>query len=361
MKKLSEVAILVDIKRQRIQEYEKAGIALKPKVKDKHGYWLYGEAEIERLWQIKFYRTLNLTVPKIKAIFADSNYNKHDAIADQIIKLEKQKKDLESMIEIARAYNEMDVLPSDAWVGRGNLLEKVQYNKVTPLIAKECSLFLEFIKQDDILDEELFDAFLIELSSEKAAKWIDAVEKIGRYYVTQVDYKACSVQKQVSIMIGIDAEVIPDSFLKCWLRTYCMVIKSEDDIKEAFGEDGCQYIEEAVEFYLQEQIKEYGNNFAKTPVCKILDNLQNYGLKHYTTGSIEVQSEVRKLHQMILQIGMFSEEAQIKMLAAFSDLFGSQEAKIALDNGGEKGISWFISRAIKIYCNHQQEAMEKAE
>ena len=58
---------------------------------------------------------------------------------------------------------------------------------------------------------------------------------------------------------------------------------------------------------------------------------------------------------------MFSEEAQIKMLAAFSDLFGSQEAKIALDNGGEKGISWFISRAIKIYCNHQQEAMEKAE
>ena len=75
MKKLSEVAILVDIKRQRIQEYEKAGIAFKPKVKDKHGYWLYGEAEIERLWQIKFYRTLNLTVPKIKAIFADPNYN----------------------------------------------------------------------------------------------------------------------------------------------------------------------------------------------------------------------------------------------------------------------------------------------
>lgn len=66
MKKLSEVANFLEIKRQRIQEYEKAGIAIKPKVKDKHGYWLYGEAEIERLWQIKFYLTLNFTVPEIK-------------------------------------------------------------------------------------------------------------------------------------------------------------------------------------------------------------------------------------------------------------------------------------------------------
>ena len=52
-----KVANFLEIKRQRIQEYEKAGIAIKPKVKDKHGYWLYGEAEIERLWQIKFYLT----------------------------------------------------------------------------------------------------------------------------------------------------------------------------------------------------------------------------------------------------------------------------------------------------------------
>lgn len=37
MKTSSEVATLVGIKRQRIQEYEKAGIALKPKIKNNRG------------------------------------------------------------------------------------------------------------------------------------------------------------------------------------------------------------------------------------------------------------------------------------------------------------------------------------
>lgn len=107
MKKLSEVAKLVDLPRQRIQEYEKAGIAFKPKVKNNHGDWLYGEAEIERLWQIKFYLTLGFRIPRIKVIFADPNYNKHDAIAAQIIELEEQKKKLEAMIEVAHVHNEI--------------------------------------------------------------------------------------------------------------------------------------------------------------------------------------------------------------------------------------------------------------
>lgn len=103
MKTSSEVATLVGIKRQRIQEYEKAGIALKPKIKNNRGYWMYGEAEIERLWQIKFYQELKLEVPEIKTIFSNPNYNKHDEIENLIAGLEQKKKELESMIEIARA------------------------------------------------------------------------------------------------------------------------------------------------------------------------------------------------------------------------------------------------------------------
>ncbi|MFR5368437.1 MAG: MerR family transcriptional regulator [Faecalibacterium sp.] len=93
MKTSSEVATLVGIKRQRIQEYEKAGIALKPRVKE-HGYWQYGEREIERLWQIKFYQELGFRVPDIKAIFSNPNYNKHDEIENLIAGLEQKKKSL---------------------------------------------------------------------------------------------------------------------------------------------------------------------------------------------------------------------------------------------------------------------------
>lgn len=354
MIKLSEVAKKLDIKQQRIQEYEKVGIAIKPKVKDKHGYWLYGEAEIERLWQIKFYLTLNFTVPEIKAIFEDPNYNKHDAIADQIIKLEKQKKKLESMIEIARIYNEADLLPSDILMGN-KILEKLRYKIATPLMSKALSVFLEIIKPDEI--EKLFGVLANWPTEEVAYKWRDAIEKMGEYYVTQVDYETYNVQEQVAIIVGTVAEVIPDSILKRWLITVqLIVVECRDAIKEIFGEDGWKYIVNAVIFYAQEQLCQQK---VFEPVKEILFNLEDYGLKQYTTGSSEVQGEVRKIHRMVSQIGIFSEETQIKLLAALSDFLGGQEAKIAIDDGKEKGLSWFISIAIKIYCKNQRKAMEQ--
>lgn len=363
MKTSSEVANLVGIKRQRIQEYEKVGIALKPTVKDKHGYWLYGETEIERLWQIKFYLTLDFTVPEIKAIFTSPSYNKHDAIADQIIKLEEKKKKLEGMIEVARAYNEMDILPSDILIRKDNLLENLSFETITPFIAKEFNLLDTLTDQDDLLDEEFIEVLQADWPTEKAAyKWVAAVEKVGVFYATQEDYKVSGVQNQVSIMIGVDAEVIPDSPLKCWYRTrYMISCEFEDDIKEAFGEEGFKYLEKAVDFYAQEQVNQWEtiDDFMKTPIGKTLETLQNYGLRHFTTGSYEVQNEVGKIHQMISRVGMFSEKGQIKVLTAFSELLGSQEAKNAIDSGKEKGISWFISRAIQIYCDHHQDVIKK--
>ena len=362
MKKLSEVAKLVGLLRQRIQEYEKAGIAFKPKVKNSHGDWLYGEAEIERLWQIKFYLTLGLTVPKMKAIFADPNYNKHDAIADQIIKLEEQKKDLEKKIEIARAYNEMDALPSDIWAGKGNLLEGLSYKTITPFMAKVGGLLMKYIKeaQEQDLPEE--DVLVDWPTEDIARKWIAAVEKVGESYVANIDYRTTGVQEQISIMHSVDINMIPNSLVKCWFRTYYMVsFEYEERIKEAFGEEGFQYVMNALDFYAQEQMNRLGNvsDFESTPVGKTLENLQDYGLRHFTAGSVVVQAEVRKLHQMISYIGIFSDETQIRALTDLSNLLGSPEAKNALDNGRERGVCWFISRAIQIYCKHQQEAMTK--
>lgn len=365
MKTSSEVATLVGIKRQRIQEYEKAGIALKPKIKNNRGYWMYGEAEIERLWQIKFYQELKLEVPEIKAIFSNPNYNKHDEIENLIAGLEQKKKELESMIEIARAYNEMDVLPSDIWVGKGNLLENLPYKTVTPFMAKAGNLLMELIKQeqDQDLPEEFWEDILVDWPTEDiACKWVEAVEKICGYYAANIDYKATGVQEQISVMRSMDATVFPNSLFKCWLRTYSMVsIEYEEDIKEASGEEGFRYVTNALDFYAQEQMNRLGNvsDFESTPVGKTLENLQDYGLRYFTAGSVEVQAEVRKLHQMISYLGIFSNETQIKALADLSNLLGSPEAKNALDNGRERGVCWFISRAIQIYCKHQQEAMTK--
>ena len=224
---------------------------------------------------------------------------------------------------------------------------------------------MELIKQeqDQDLPEEFWEDILVDWPTEDiACKWVGAVEKICGYYAANIDYKATGVQEQISVMRSMDATVFPNSLFKCWLRTYSMVsIEYEEDIKEASGEEGFRYVTNALDFYAQEQMNRLGNvsDFESTPVGKTLENLQDYGLRHFTAGSVEVQAEVRKLHQMISYLGIFSNETQIKALADLSNLLGSPEAKNALDNGRERGVCWFISRAIQIYCKHQQEAMTK--
>ena len=363
MKTLNEVVDLVDMTRRVIQEYEKAGLAKTPTTTNKYGHLQYDESAIERLWQIRFYRELGYNKEQIRKALSDPGYNKHDAIVEQISRLEEKKRQLESMIEIARAYNEMDVLPSDIWVGKGNLLENLPYKTVTPFMAKAGNLLMELIKQEQEQDlpEEFWEDILVDWPTEDIAyKWVEAVEKICGYYAANIDYKATDVQEQISVMRSMDATVFPNSLFKCWLRTYSMVsVEYEEDIKEALGEEGFRYVTNALDFYAQEQMNRLGNvsDFESTPVGKTLENLQDYGLRHFTAGSVEVQAEVRKLHQMISYIGIFSNETQIRALADLSNLLGSPEAKNALDNGRERGVCWFISRSIQIYCKHQQEAM----
>lgn len=365
MKTLKQVADLVGMTRRVIQEYEKAGLTKTPTTTDKYGHLLYDEATIERLWQIRFYRELEYDKEQIRKAFTDPSYNKHDAIADQIVKLEEKKRRLESMIEVARTYNEMDILPSDIWVGQNGALENIPYNMWVAFAAKEIKFLVEFIEQLD-WEQDIQEAFYEELSTEwpteKAMdQWIDAVQKIGKYYATGLPYESDKVQGQVLIMQKVDAEIIPDSAVKCWLRTDILVSEGlEDYIKENFGEGGYQYITAAVEFHIKSQWIKYAENSETVGIiCEILENLRRYGFDHFTTGSNEVQGEIKKLHNIISNIGLFSKCAQIELLEFFSDLSNSQEAIDAFENGRERGICWFISRAIQIYCNHQKESMEK--
>lgn len=367
MKTSSEVANLVGIKRQRIQEYEKVGIALKPTVKDKHGYWLYGETEIERLWQIKFYLTLDFTVPEIKAIFTNPSYNKHDAIADQIIKLEEKKKQLESMINLARSCNEMDILPSDVLSNQYSFLEYLQYDSSVAFISKVFSTIDYFLTQTDweqVFTEPFIEDFLEDLlidwpTKESEKQWIIAIEKIAMFKSNGLFYKDLLVQEQVSIMHNVDSNVFPKSIVKSCLRTYFMInMYLQENLTNSFGQSGYDYISAATKFYFENLYKNVLDNFDKTPLGEVLSALENYAHNRFTTGSTEVQDEIKKIHAMISSIGFFPKSFQLHLLTLFSDLFNSSEAKVLLDNSNERGICWFISRAIQIYCNHQLEELK---
>lgn len=375
MKTLKQVTDLVGMTRRVIQEYEKAGLTKTPTTTDKYGHLLYDEATIERLWQIRFYRELEYDKEQIRKAFTDPSYNKHDAIADQIVKLEEKRRKLEAMIEVARTYNEMDILPSDIWTGQNGVLEALPYDinvAAATKIFSSIDRFAEQIDWEQEISEGCWEEILVDWPTRKAEnQWMTALKKIESYYLNGFSYKSTDVQKQISIMQSIDAEIIQGSIIKSWLRTYTYataIIDCEDSINEAFRKNGTQYITDAVAFYCYGQWMEYVKNincFGKTTFWKTIDNFKNYGMKRFTTGSKEVQNEVKKLHGMIMDVGVFSEGTQIKLLELFSALLDSQEVKMHLKMAEEKVSAGsfperyrFIATTSKNQWKRRRKAME---
>lgn len=106
MKKLTEVEKIVGLTRRNIQEYEKAGVASKPSCTNKYGYLLYSDADIDRLWQLRFYKELDYNIPKIRRMMRDKNYNEQIEMDNVIKKLKDKIKNLNHLIAIAEAIKE---------------------------------------------------------------------------------------------------------------------------------------------------------------------------------------------------------------------------------------------------------------
>ena len=296
-------------------------------------------------------------MPDIKAIFDDPNYNRHNAIEDQINKLEEKKKQLESMIEIARSYNEMDVLPSD-FCGEHNVLEIVPYEAMAPLIGKIFSLI------NSGACDSFWKSLEIDLpSTEDAKKWAEVIFEIAELYQDGNSYKDSSIQRNVEILHGFDEKAIPNSWLKQQAHCHYLIQVVYDDIKEVFGDEFTLFIRNAVDyyylFYKLKDLESTPDVLLNHPLSKVFCNIDELARNRFTTGSPEVQSEVARLHQILDDFGAFTKPTQLEFLNSVADSIGCKATRKVFDNDRDHGICWFISRAIQIYCKHQQEAMTK--
>lgn len=70
--RIKEVETLVGITKKNIRFYEKEGL-LSPGRESENSYRDYGEAEVERLKQIKFLRKLGMPISEIKAVLEEKN------------------------------------------------------------------------------------------------------------------------------------------------------------------------------------------------------------------------------------------------------------------------------------------------
>jgi MerR family transcriptional regulator, thiopeptide resistance regulator len=105
---IQKLAKMAGVTSRTLRYYDEIGI-LKPARINSSGYRIYGEAEVDRLQQILFYRELEVDLESIKQIITSPAFNETKALEDHREKLLAKRDQLEQLIanvEKTLAYKE---------------------------------------------------------------------------------------------------------------------------------------------------------------------------------------------------------------------------------------------------------------
>ena len=117
MMTVNEVSKLSGISVRTLHYYDQIGL-LHPDQVSEAGYRLYGQASLERLQQILLFRQLEFPLKEIKDIIDSPDFNKEEALDQQIQMLRLQQEHLSGLINLAleikkNGVNKMDFKPFD--------------------------------------------------------------------------------------------------------------------------------------------------------------------------------------------------------------------------------------------------------
>ena len=186
MKSLSEVVKLVGISRRVIQEYEDAGLAVRPTKTNKYGHLLYDEERIKRLWLLRFYRELDYDKKDIIAFEKDKEDEKK--LDDIITSLVDKREKIDNLISIAKGLKEMglgfEVLQEDIFFD-----ENIEFNLMFGFIGPALESFLEGV-----------DTASIELTEDEIDLTIDTLCEVAYMCETEEDIVSEEVQQQLSML-----------------------------------------------------------------------------------------------------------------------------------------------------------------
>ncbi|MGV3487233.1 MAG: MerR family transcriptional regulator [Tuberibacillus sp.] len=92
-----KLAILAGVSTRTLRYYDEIGL-LKPARISSSGYRIYGQAEVDRLQHILFYRELGISLDDIKKIMTSDSFDEAKALNDHRIKLLEKRRQLDLLI-----------------------------------------------------------------------------------------------------------------------------------------------------------------------------------------------------------------------------------------------------------------------
>lgn len=112
MMTVNEVSKITGVSIRTLQYYDTIGL-LKPSEYTESGYRLYDDTALERLQQILLFKELEFPLKEIKEIIDAPNFDKNQALEQQIELLTMKKEHLENLINFARGIKWLGVKRMD--------------------------------------------------------------------------------------------------------------------------------------------------------------------------------------------------------------------------------------------------------
>ncbi len=325
MRTLREVYEEIGVSRTTLQGWVN-GILEKPTLQDDTG-WYFDDEDFEKIWQIRFFKQLKYSNSKIKEILNNPNFDKKKCLEEQILLLTKEKDELENLISAACLMKETGISPKTV---RFEIIEFEDITKDNLYNDILCMLGTAF----NIIPTINEDEFISDFIEEEVDARFEAFEKIMHFCKKGVDARSEEVQLQIGL--------IPEAIIFYLMFSPDSELAAEID--KDYGKGKSAYFYDALQYYRNTKI---GNEIGQE-LFTALENIERFGINKFTANSDEVQSEVNKIYNFF---NILSDKGKLNMLRAIGELYGSKAYINAIDNGAKRGISWFISRAIQIYCD----------
>ena len=247
---VGQLARLSGLTTRTLRYYDQIDL-LKPSKLRSNGYRIYSEAEVDKLQQIMFFRTLEMSPETIKNILELAGYDAQNALEEHLKTLSQRKDRLDELIAnakktIATMKGESKMTDKEKFEGfKRNLLEENQEKYGKELMEKYGEKQIKKSNEQFAkLTQEQYEA-----AEKLACRFTETLKEaaLTGNPACEAAREACRIHREWLNFFWTDKKIKPQAHLNL-AEMYCSDPRFQENM-EAIAEGRAEFFKEALEIY----------------------------------------------------------------------------------------------------------------